>query len=92
MKRGEVFANIGDFWKTLQSKIMNTTEIVTEINRLPLAEKIYVVELVLKTIRRETQKNQSLSEGAASLAADYETDAELTAFTALDAQDFYEAK
>jgi hypothetical protein len=71
---------------------MNTTEIVTEINRLPLSEKIFVVELVLKNIRRETQKNQSLSEGAKALLADYENDKELTAFTALDYEDFYEAK
>lgn len=71
---------------------MNTTEIVTQINQLPLAEKIHVVELVLKTIRRETEEKQSLKEGAAALLSKYEDDGELTAFTALDADDFYEAK
>lgn len=71
---------------------MNTTEIVTQINQLPLAEKIYIVELVLKTIRRETEQKQSLKEGAAALLSNYENDGELTAFTRLDAEDFYEAK
>lgn len=71
---------------------MNSTEIVNEINRLPLAEKIYVVELVIKNIRKETENRRSLLEGAETLLADYETDAELTAFTALDYEDFYEAR
>lgn len=71
---------------------MNATEIVTEINRLPLTEKIFVVELVLKNIRRESQQNQSLSDGAKALLEDYENDKELTVFTALDYQNFYEAK
>lgn len=63
---------------------MTNTQIVQEINRLPLPEKIYIVELVLKSIRHETEKSPSLAEGAKALLWDYENDEELTAFTALD--------
>lgn len=71
---------------------MEIVQIIDEINRLPLTEKIRVVEIVLRNIRRETEKTPNLAEGANALKFDYENDAELTAFTALDAESFYEAK
>jgi hypothetical protein len=71
---------------------MTNTQIVEEINRLPLAEKIHVIELVLKSIRQETDKSPSLAEGARALLQDYENDKELTAFTALGGEDFYESR
>jgi hypothetical protein len=71
---------------------MTNTQIVNEISRLPLTEKIYIVELVLKNIRHETEKTPSLAEGAKALQHDYENDYELTAFTALDGEKFYESR
>lgn len=71
---------------------MDATKILTQINQLPLVEKIHIVELVLKTIRRDAEQKQSLKEGAQVLLADYEEDGELTAFIELDSQDFYETK
>lgn len=50
---------------------MTTTKIVEEINRLPLSEKIYIIEIVLKNIRRETKQKPSLAEGAKALLQDY---------------------
>ena len=40
---------------------MTNTQIVKEINRLPLSEKIYIVELVLKSIRQESKKTLTLA-------------------------------
>ncbi len=71
---------------------MTNTQIVKEINRLPLSEKIYIVELVLKNIRQESKKTPTLAEGAQALLNDYKNDAELTAFSALDGEDFYESR
>ena len=71
---------------------MANTQIVNEISRLPLPEKIYIVELVLKNIRHETEKTPGLAEGAKVLLQDYENDHELTAFTALDGESFYESR
>lgn len=71
---------------------MTNTKIVEEINRLPIAEQIYIVEIVLKNIRQRAEKTPSLAEGARALLHDYENDGELTAFTALDGEDFYESR
>lgn len=68
------------------------TQIIQEIKRLPLSEKFYIVEFVLKSIRQETEKTPSLTEGAKALLQDYENDRELTAFTALDGESFYESR
>lgn len=71
---------------------MTNTKIVEEINRLPLAEQIFIVEIVLKNIRLKNENTPSLAEGARALLHDYENDKELTAFTALDGEDFYESQ
>ncbi len=71
---------------------MTNTKIVEEINRLPLSEKIYIIEIVLKNIRQETEQTPSLAEGAKALLQDYENDRDLTAFTALDGENLYESR
>ena len=71
---------------------MKTVEIVREINKLNLNEKMLVIELVLKNIRLESDNKLSLAESASAMLSDYENDRELTAFTALDKEDFYEAQ
>ena len=70
---------------------MRTTELIKEIQRLPLQKRIYVIEKSIHSIRE--QENLSLmSNAAALLLKDYTTDAELTAFTNLDYEGFYEAR
>jgi hypothetical protein len=72
---------------------MNPTQIISEISHLSLAEKLYIMEMIVQSIRKETQPSSSDLERAASLLwSDYKEDKELTAFTALNGEDFYETK
>ena len=69
---------------------MTTTAIIREINKLPLTEKLLLVEKTLKTIRQE--KEHSLDKAVHTLYEDYKSDKELTIFTKLDAESFYETR
>lgn len=76
-----------------------TQTILEEVNRLPVPERLTVIESLLRGIREELQQatrmtgraeqKRRLAQAAAILLTDYTTDAELTAFTALDGEDFY---
>jgi hypothetical protein len=68
---------------------MTTVKILGEIVKLPLSERIKLAESILRNIRMESQ---SLSAGAKALLADYQNDSELTAFSVLDMENFYEAQ
>lgn len=70
---------------------MEAVQIIKEIQRLTLVNKLYVVEETIKTIKQEEVNNQ-MDLAVKSLYDDYTNDKELTSFTALDFQDFYEAK
>ncbi len=70
---------------------MNTTQILFEIDKLPRQTKMFVVEKVLHSIRQQEQK-EAMKKAAEVLYDDYLTDKDLTAFTNLDAEDFYESK
>ena len=59
---------------------MQASEIIQEIQRLPLTKKFYVVEETLKSIQKEEMHHQ-LALAADALYDDYATDKELTAFT-----------
>ena len=69
---------------------MTTALIIREISKLPWAERLLVVEKTLRSIRQD--KQQGLARAVDSLYQDYATDAELTAFTQLDAKPFYETR
>jgi hypothetical protein len=70
---------------------MQTLDIMQEINQLPLNKKFWVVEETLKAIKKEEIKRQ-MELGANALYEEYETNKELTIFTTLDFEDFYETK
>ncbi len=70
---------------------MGTTELLKEIKRLPIGKRLKIVEQTLKSIR-ETENKKQLEQASAALLADYTTDKELTAFTGLDFENFYEAR
>jgi hypothetical protein len=70
---------------------MGTSEIISEINKLPVSQRLTLIELTIKKIREEEKRHQ-LSAAAEMLFNDYSNDPELTAFTNLDHEDFYEAK
>ena len=70
---------------------MRTDEIIKEIQQLPLQKRIYVIEEIIRSIRRQSEKNQ-MEIAAESLYEDYSTDKNLTAFTDIDFENFYETK
>jgi hypothetical protein len=70
---------------------METLDLIREINSLPLDKKFLIVEQTLKFIKKEELGHQ-LARAADALYEDYTNDAELTAFTKLDFEGFYEAK
>lgn len=70
---------------------MRTIEIIKEIQRLPILKRIYVIEKAIQSIRKQEDINQ-MTKAADNLYTDYESDEELTAFTVLDYEDFYEAR
>lgn len=69
---------------------MTTTAIIREINKLPVREQLLLVEKTLKTIRQ--QKEHTMDSAVAALYDDYKSNQELTIFTKLDAEPFYEAR
>jgi 3-polyprenyl-4-hydroxybenzoate decarboxylase len=70
---------------------MSTVELLKEIKNLPVHTRLFVVEEAIKSIRMEESKEQ-MHLAAGALAEDYKTDKDLTLFSALDLEDFYEAK
>jgi hypothetical protein len=70
---------------------MEAVQIIQEIQRLTLVNKFYVVEETIKAIKQEETSNQ-MDLAVKMLYNDYTNDKELTAFTALDFEHFYEAK
>jgi hypothetical protein len=70
---------------------MQALEIIQEIQRLTLTKRFYVVEETIKSIKKEEMNNQ-MELAANELYSDYTTNKDLTAFTTLDFENFYEAK
>jgi hypothetical protein len=70
---------------------MRTLELIKEIKRLSVQKRIYVIEKTIHSMRRQENTNQ-MSKAANLLLLDYKTDMDLTAFTNVDYDDFYEAK
>ena len=77
---------------------MKSAELLKEIERLPLAERLAVAEAALRMARKEVEKRraadggktvrQRMAAAAQALRADYDSHGEFTAFTALDSEDF----
>ncbi|HHU34097.1 MAG TPA: hypothetical protein GXZ49_02575 [Bacteroidetes bacterium] len=70
---------------------METREIIKAIRKLPVSKRMLIVEKTLKTIREGETRNRMV-EAAESLFEDYKNDKELTSFTQLDYEGFYETK
>jgi hypothetical protein len=70
---------------------MQTKELIKEIQQLPLDQKFFVVEETIKSIKKEEMSNQ-MELAAIELYDDYVNEHELTAFTLLDFENFYETK
>jgi len=70
--------------------MMQTTDIMQDIIRLPKSQRMMLVEYIIRSIRHEEQP--SLEKAAELLYDDYLNDKELTVFTQLDCEDFYETR
>lgn len=70
---------------------MKTNELIKEIRRLPLSKRIIILEKVAKSIR-EQEESKVISTASEELFTDYLNDKDLTSFSNLDFEDFYEAK
>jgi len=70
---------------------MRTSEIIKEIQRLPVQKRIIVVEKTIHSLRMDQITNQ-MKKASDSLYSDYASDLELLAFTTLDFDDFYETR
>jgi hypothetical protein len=69
---------------------MSTAKIIEVVESLPLKEKLLVIERAIQSIR--TGRQHALEEGVSALYNDYKHDKELTVFTQLDTEDFYETR
>ena len=70
---------------------METKEIIKEIKKLSIKERLQIIERTARTIQTDDEKEQ-MKKAADQLYDDYKNDAELIAFTDLDFEDFYEAR
>ncbi len=70
---------------------MRTAKIINEIQTLPIAQRMYIVEKTLVLLRQQ-EECSSMKKAAQALLSDYTTDKELTIFTNLDFENFYEAR
>jgi hypothetical protein len=70
---------------------MNATELLKEIERLPIQKRFFIIERAIHSIRQKEDKSQ-MKQAADLLLTDYKNDKELTVFSNLDYEDFYEAR
>jgi len=70
---------------------METATIIHEIDNLPAYKRMFIVEQIIRSIRLNGQE-RTLETAADCLYADYNNDEELTVFTQLDCEDFYEPR
>ncbi|HEX4123065.1 MAG TPA: hypothetical protein VH619_20830 [Verrucomicrobiae bacterium] len=77
---------------------MTHVEILKELKNLPAAERLSIVESTVHQLREELEdsgarpsaaNDAQLARAAEALRADYSSDKELTAFTALDGDPFH---
>ena len=84
---------------TKQKGSSKQMKILEELKSFPVTDRIAIVEDVLETIRKDirqeerplnrAEKKNKLAAAAEALLPDYAGGGELTAFTALDGEDFY---
>jgi hypothetical protein len=70
---------------------MKKNELIKAIEKLPASDRLYVIERSMHILRMQGEVDQ-LEEAAKLLQKDYENDKDLTVFTDLDMESFYEAR
>lgn len=71
--------------------IMSTKELIAEIERLPVTKRLHLLEETLRGLRKD-QTRQAMSKAAKALEGAYRKGGDLKAFTAIDLDNFYEAR
>jgi len=69
---------------------METMEIIHNVKRLPLSQQMFIAERIIHSVRQKKQPSMKLA--VERLYEDYMTDENLTVFTQLDCEDFYETR
>lgn len=67
---------------------MKTKDIILEIEKLPVNRRLLIAEQILKSIR---SRGKMMEDAADILEDEYINNDDLTAFTVLDFEEFYEA-
>lgn len=77
---------------------MTSSQILNEISKLPADERLRVAEAILQEVRNDLQRKndkshleaeqERMQSAAKALSKEYSEDRELTAFLALDGEDF----
>ena len=70
---------------------MGTKELIKEIQRLPISKRMLLIELTLRSIRKSELKKK-MEKAVDVLLDDYNQDKDLTVFTDIDFDNFYEAR
>jgi len=70
---------------------METSEIYEQIIKLPLGERIRIIEMTLKSIREKEQWGK-MALAVDELEAEYKSNKELIVFTEIDFENFYETR
>ena len=68
---------------------MQTYTLMNEIQSLPVPQQMYIAEMIIKTARIKESKTQ-MEFAAEQLYNEYTTNKELTIFTNIDFDNFYE--
>jgi hypothetical protein len=76
---------------------MKAAEVIEQIKALPKADRLLVFEALASSLRLEpgpaaTRPSADLTAAALALREDYASDPELTAFTALDGEDWHASR
>jgi hypothetical protein len=69
----------------------NTMEIIKQIEQLPVEKRMLIIEKTLKSIREREIKGK-MSGAVDELREEYKTNRNLTAFTDIDFDNFYESR
>ena len=70
---------------------MNTQEIINEISNLSLRERLIIIKKAIESIK-DAEISQQLHLAAEEMQAEYKKNKELTSFTSIDMDPFYEPR
>lgn len=69
---------------------MNKEEILNEISLMSLDDRKEIIQFAMKSLERDSKAE--MKDAVEEMLMEYKTNKELTAFTSIDFDEFYEAK